>query len=341
MIYVILSDSDNVEPFIEPRQLAKINGEVLIKRTIRLLKENGAEDILITSHDKRFDNLGATRYEPLFNDYKPKENKGYWLSAFPIELLDEPVTFLLGDVYYSEKAIKTIVESRTDSVLFFCTDKRQGYDGRYIKHHDEPFGFKVEDYNLFKDKIYEVKKMKDKGLTRREPIAWELYRAINGLDINVHKLVDNYIAINDETCDIDRVEDILLLEYSLGGNKMIELECIKEFTLGEYNKLTNIKRSGREEVGRIFVGDTFECDKKMAEYLTGGNKNKEVVAKVIKVMPEEVSEEVVQAVANAIVEEADEQGKGVKEIVEEIVEESKEEPKKKTTKRKAANKKKK
>ena len=339
MKYVILSDSDNVEPFIKPRQLERINGEVLIKRTIRILKENGVEDILITSHDKRFDNLGATRYEPLFNDYKPKENKGYWLSAFPIELLDEPITFLLGDVYYSDNAIKTIVESKTNSVLFFCTDKILGYDERYIKHHDEPLGFKVEDYNLFKEKIYEVKKMKDKGLTRREPIAWELYRAINGLDINVHKLSDNYIAINDETCDIDRVEDILLLEYSLGGNKMIRLECIKEFTLKEYNKLTNIIRKDREEVGRIFIGDIFECDKDMADYLTGKNKKKEVVANVIKVIPEEVSEEVVQAVANAIVEEADEQGKEVKDIVEEIVEESKEEPKKKTTRRKTTNKK--
>lgn len=209
MKYVILSDSDNVEPFIEPRQLSIVKGEPLVKRTIRLLKENGIEDIIITSHDTRFDNLGATRYEPKFNDYKPKENKGYWLSAFPIEMLNEPVTFLLGDVFYSESAIERIVKTNTNSVLFFCSYKNT--DQRYIKHHDEPFAFKVVDYELFKKHIDIVKKLKDENVTCREPIAWELYRSINGIWVNEHKLTENYIAINDETCDVDRIEDVELL----------------------------------------------------------------------------------------------------------------------------------
>jgi len=39
MKYIILSDSDNVEPFYKPRQLIKVKGEPLVGRTIRLLKE--------------------------------------------------------------------------------------------------------------------------------------------------------------------------------------------------------------------------------------------------------------------------------------------------------------
>ena len=209
MKYIVLCDSDNVEPFVEPRQFAKVKGEPLIERTIRLLKENGIEDIIITSHDKRFDDLGATRYEPKYNDYKPRENKGYWLSAFPLEILNEPTTYLLGDVYYSENAIKTIVEAETESVLYFCSYKNK--DRRYIKHHDEPFGFKVVDCDLFKKHIEIVKWMYDKGFTGRHPIAWELYRSLNQLDVNKHVMTKNYIAINDETCDVDRVEDIELL----------------------------------------------------------------------------------------------------------------------------------
>ena len=154
MKYIILCDSDNVEPFVAPRQFATVKGEQLIKRTIRQLKENGVKEIIVTSHDKRFDNLGATRYEPKFNDYKPRENKGYWVSAFPIELLNEPITFLLGDVYYSDEAIKTIIKSNTESVLFFCSYKNP--DERYIKHHDEPFGFKVVNYELFKNHIQKM-----------------------------------------------------------------------------------------------------------------------------------------------------------------------------------------
>lgn len=296
MIYCILADSDNVEPFIEPRQLAKINGEVLIKRTIRLLKENGVKDILVTSHDPRFDNLGATRYEPLFNDYKPKEGKGYWLSAFPGELLTEPITFLLGDVYYSENAIKTLVESKTTSILFFCTDKRLGYDERYIKHHDEPLAFKVINYELFKESIYIVKKMKDNRVTHREPIMWELYRVINGIDVNTHILTDNYIAINDETCDIDRVEDIMLLELKIGGSKMVRLKVTEDFDLGKFDELKELVRANamNDTKGHLYINDMFLCTQEMAEYLTGKNKYNRTFAEVIEVIPDkkEAEEEI-------------------------------------------------
>lgn len=209
MKYIILSDSENAQPFKEPRQLAVVNGERLIERTIRLLKENNIDNIIVTSHDKRFDNLGATRYEPKYNDYKPKEKKGYWLSAFPIELLTEPITFLLGDVYYSNSAIRKIIESDTNSVLFFCAYRND--DKRYIKQHDEPLGFKVKDYALFKRHIQRVKKLKDHGKTCREPITWELYRSLNGIDVNTHIMTENYIAINDESCDVDNIEDIELM----------------------------------------------------------------------------------------------------------------------------------
>ena len=288
MKYIILADSDNVEPFIEPRQLSKINGEVLIKRTIRLLKENGIKDILVTSHDPRFDNLGAKRYEPLHNDYIAKTKKGYWLSAFPIELLNEPVTFLLGDVYYSDNAIKTIVESKTDKILFFCTDKRLGYSEKYIKHHDEPLGFKVIDCELFKNKIDQAIMMYKKGLTRREPIAWELYRIINGIDINTHILTTNYIAINDETCDIDRVEDIMLLELKIGGDKMVRVKVTESFTLGKFNELKEIVRANPQNAkdGELYKNDIFVCEKEMAEYLLGKNAHKRAFVEVIEVIPE-------------------------------------------------------
>ena len=206
MRYIIMADSRNASPFEIPRQLIEINGEPLVARTVRLLKENGIDDIIITAHDKRFDNLGATRYEPKHNVYDPFTAEGYWLNAFTIELLDRPVTFLNGDVYYSENAIKTIVETDTDSTLFFCTYKNK--DSRYIKPWDEPLGYKVVDYELFKRKIDEVKKLKDEHVCWREPIVWELYRVINGQCVNEHKMTKNYVAINDESCDIDYIEDI-------------------------------------------------------------------------------------------------------------------------------------
>lgn len=282
MKYVILANSDNVEPFIEPRQLSVVNGETLVGRAIRLLKENGVKEVIITSHDPRFDNLGTIRYEPQFNDYRGKEQTGYWLDAFPREMLIEPVTFLLGDVYYSEDAIKTIVKKTTKSVMFFCSDKTKGYDERYIKHHDEPFAFKVVNYKLFLEHIDKVKQLYDEGKTRRHPIAWELYRSINGIDVNTHKLTKNYVAINDETCDIDCVEDVEKLEYSLNP-VVIEAEAIRGFTYGEFKNLHNLVRVNQDDrEGHLSEGDRFECDYKTARYLLGDNPKGFKLIKIIK-----------------------------------------------------------
>lgn len=283
MKYVILADSKNTEPFETPRQLSEINGEILIDRTIRLLKENGIEDILITSHDKRFDKYGK-RYEPLHNDYDPIKRTGYWLNAFPIELLKEPICFLFGDVYYTDKAIKTIVEKETDGTLFFCTYKNT--NPFYIKPHDEPLAYKVVDYELFKKHIDIVKDKKDKGLCCREPIVWELYRSINDIDVNTHIMTYNYISINDRSCDIDTIEDL----EKLGGKNMVKVEVIEKFSLEAFDELKNVVRRNGGEKGKLNVGDTFECSESMADYLTGNNAYSKVVVKVLEVIPEEKEE---------------------------------------------------
>lgn len=298
MKYIILADCSI--GFDTPRQLSVVNGEPIIKRTIRLLKENGINDILITSHDKRFDDLGVVRYEPKYNYYIPNYDdytltKGYWLNAFPIELLNEPVCFMFGDVYYSENAVKTIVETETNDLLFFCSYNNKS--SKYIKDHDEPLAYKVVNYDLFKKHINIVKKLKDEGKCCREPIVWELYRSINEQDINTHVMTKNYIAINDESCDIDTKHDIILLNKKLGGIKMIKCEVIEQFTLERFDELKNIVRKGQDVKGKLFYGDIFECDEELANYLMGGNDKGKVVVKIIEVKPE------IKPIPNAIPEE--------------------------------------
>ena len=280
--YIILSDGKSKE-FKTPRQLSIVNDEPIIKRTIRLLKKNGIEDILITSHDKRFDNFGVDRYEPLYNDWDNIKKTGYWLSAFPIELLNEPICFLFGDVYYSENAINMIVNTPTESTLFFCSYENK--DKRYIKKHDEPLAYKVVDYKLFKKHINIVKGMKDKGECCREPIVWELYRSINEQDINIHKMTKNYMAINDESCDIDTTNDIVLLNKKLGGIEMIKVEALQDFTLARFDEIENIERAGKNLKGYINKNDKFECEKELCDYLLGANPLSKKVVKVIEVIP--------------------------------------------------------
>ena len=221
--YVILANSNDKTLDI-PRQLVEINGEKLVERTIRLLKENGVKDIVVVSNNKQFDNLGAERYEPKNNDFDYIKRTGYWLNAFPVEIMKEPICFIWGDVYFSEEAIKTIVETDTDSTLFFCTYNNK--DEKYIKKHDEPLAYKVVDTELFIKHIDKVKKLYDEGKTVRHPIVWELYRSINGIDVNEHILTDNYVAINDISCDIDSKIDVKKLKMQVGDIKMKKLSII-------------------------------------------------------------------------------------------------------------------
>jgi choline kinase len=189
--------------FKTPKHLSVVKGEKLVERTIRLLKENGIEDIAISSNSPLFDNLGVPRLEHP-NSYKVVNGKqyGYWLDAFyPVQ---EPVCYIYGDVYYSENAIKTIVNYKGKNTLFGTSVAMN----KYHQNWGEPFGYKVNDYKTFFKGIEAVKKLQDKGKTKRMPITWELYRYLNGLDVNVQQITENYVCIDDETMDIDYPEDI-------------------------------------------------------------------------------------------------------------------------------------
>ena len=102
---------------------------------------------------------------------------------------------------------------------------------------------------------------------------------------------------------------------------MIKVEVIEKFSLKEFNKIQNVKRTSVDEKGKLFVGDTFECDEEMAKYLLGDNPLKRAVVKIIEVEPKE--EEKIEEIIEQPIEEETEP------LTEEIVEElNYEEPKK-------------
>lgn len=73
---------------------------------------------------------------------------------------------------------------------------------------------------------------------------------------------------------------------------MIKVEVIEKFTLADYKKLKNVKKVVVRKENEFGVGDTFECDKEMVDYLTGNNAFKKEVVKVIEVKPKEMEVEV-------------------------------------------------
>lgn len=69
---------------------------------------------------------------------------------------------------------------------------------------------------------------------------------------------------------------------------MIKCKTIKEFTLKKFKELKNIERVNDVYVeGKLYVGDIFECNKDMVDYLLGDNPKNETVIEVIEVIPEE------------------------------------------------------
>lgn len=198
-----------------PKQLMKVNGEVLVYRTIRLLIEAGvdANDILITANDQRFFDMvfpvGVVK--DIENDFISGKS-GWWVNGF--FKYPEPATYIFGDVYFSPEAIKRIVYTNTDDIAFFGS--APPYASNYIKRWGEPFAFKVWNQKRFRECIDKVKELTANGRFKRHPIAWELWQVIKGTELNIVNY-NNFCDIHDYTCDIDDVNDIERLEKALYG----------------------------------------------------------------------------------------------------------------------------
>lgn len=212
---VIIMCGGYYQNFKIPKQLSVVNGEPLVERTIRLLKENGINDIYISANDNRFDEFGVTRLEHE-NSFKFENDKiyGYWVDTYyPLE---EPCIYLHGDVYYSENAIKKILNYKPTDNTFIGNKYALNEEHKNV---GEPFGWIIIDQNKFRQAIEETKKLQDEGkLERGYAISWELYRVHNGTNPN-YMLCDerNYLCIDDETIDIDAPYQIEEMNNKLKG----------------------------------------------------------------------------------------------------------------------------
>lgn len=165
-----------------PKHLIEINGETLLGRTTRLLKENGIEDYVITGSDERYKEYG-----------KVIEQSKHDCEVDRFEEVAEPVCYLYGDVYYSEAAIKRVINVEVEDILFL--------GGEF-----EIFAVKVKDLDLFYKHKNRVKKLYlEKTIGRC--IGWEVYRSLQGIKFEEHIINGRYEYMIDETDDIDYPAD--------------------------------------------------------------------------------------------------------------------------------------
>ena len=242
----------------------------------------------------------------------PKPSEHCWLNAYyPTK---EEACYLPGDVYWSEKAIKIVIETQTDDVVFFAAPGEQdGRRHRNIKRHREPLGFKVVNQEHFRTSINALKDMIDKRIFSVDPVSWTLYKYLNNLKIDYNSwnndIFDkpgNLVRIDDITTDIDSERDIPKLEEEIryqkivkGEVKMVRCRAIQFFNINEkmFKELKEITRATAEnnEPNKIYTGDTFLCDVHIANYLLntedrdgnpGKNPEDKELVEHIEVIPE-------------------------------------------------------
>lgn len=169
-----------------PKHFIKINGETLIERTVRLLKEGEPNcEVIVTSHDSRYEFPGVRRHEP--------QNNHLEIDRFTEELIENNVCFLYGDTFYSQNAMETILSTHTDDIMFFG-------NARSI------VAVKVADGELFRSHVHRVRNLFLDGKIDK-CIGWQVYQSFTGLPFGEKQIGENYVVLEDGTEDFNSPED--------------------------------------------------------------------------------------------------------------------------------------
>lgn len=171
-----------------PKHLITIDGENLLERIVRLILERDADaEVVITSHDSRYEVKGARRHEP--------ENNVLEIDRFTEELIQDDVCFLYGDTFYSEQSMDTIISTKTDGILFFGNSK-------------SIVGIKVKDGQMFRQHVDRVRTLfLEKKIDTCK--GWQVYQSYAGLEFGDKTPADCFVYIKDETRDFNTPKDLI------------------------------------------------------------------------------------------------------------------------------------
>lgn len=172
-----------------PKHFAQIKGEPVIERTVRLLKKLAQKselEIIVTSHDRRYEFDGCIRYEP--------QNNIYEIDRFTEELIGDDMCFLYGDTYYSEASIELIMKTKPKDLLFFG-------------NHKSIVAIRIGDSKLFRAHVGRVKLHYLNGNVEK-CAGWQVYRSFTGQAFSGKlKIKDKFVFVDDMTQDIDTPMD--------------------------------------------------------------------------------------------------------------------------------------
>ena len=169
-----------------PKHLSEIDGETLLGRTARLVKESDpTAEIIVSSSDARCEIPGIPRHEPKSNTYE--------LDRFCMELIEDDVCFLYGDVYYTVETMLDIVSTPVEKLAFWGSSTSiyavKVRNGSVLRHCLDRLYGKIADGEISDAK------------------GWQVYHLYMGMPLAGHDIDGDYIIVADETIDFNHPED--------------------------------------------------------------------------------------------------------------------------------------
>ncbi|ACF13717.1 hypothetical protein Ctha_1254 [Chloroherpeton thalassium ATCC 35110] len=194
-----------------PKPLIQINKEPLLHRTLRLLKGHKISDVTIVATDPILEQKG-------YSFFKPEASRWFVETVLSTESLwQEQNIFLMGDVFYTQEAIKTIVAS-ADKLKFFGRPGKSMYSH---KAHGEVFGITFSN-----EASQQVKAHGEKVIQAAKSLghgkAWQLYRSLAGFGLDEKQVETAYFqVIDDFTDDFDTPEeyDLAIFRYNFVASR--------------------------------------------------------------------------------------------------------------------------
>jgi len=177
-----------------PKHLININGETLIERTVRLLYKHRTDDINVSIvvkdiGDPRYHVEGATTVEANLN--KDNVDADKFLSSEHLWNRDGRTLVIYGDCWLSDACVKIVMDFTSREWTLFGNKKECFVQSFY-----------PESINMHRNCLYYIRDMFKKGEIKMCG-GWQHYRAMQGYDLNTHRMDDNFYLIDDLSDDFD------------------------------------------------------------------------------------------------------------------------------------------
>ena len=179
------------------KHLVKVNGEILLDRTLRLVRQHTSANIVIVAFDSDYEREDTERFAPRHGPENYCDTDKFLSSCERWGEVGQTV-LLYGDVFFTEPAMATIMSHR-DSYRFFGRREGSHFTG-CVWRELFALSFAAGERALLRENMLHVRSRLVAGELKRGG-GWELYEHMHGVT------GDHFTTIDDFTDDFDYPAD--------------------------------------------------------------------------------------------------------------------------------------